>query len=72
MSIGNTVLKTGSTFECTDGQKCLNQTKGTRKQAGIANIIANKMDFRLKVTSRDTQGHLILIKRTINQKELLS
>jgi hypothetical protein len=40
------------------------------KQAGIAILILNKIDFQLKVTIKDGEGHYILIKGKIYQDEL--
>lgn len=72
LSIGNTVLKTSVTSECKAGQKYPNHTNWTRKQGGIADLLANKMDCRLKVIRRDIQGYFILIKRTITQVTILN
>jgi hypothetical protein len=40
------------------------------KQAGVAIVISNKVDFRLKSVRRDNECHFILIKGTILQEEI--
>jgi hypothetical protein len=42
------------------------QVNGPRKQAGVAILISDKVDFRLKSTRRDNECHFILIKGIIN------
>jgi hypothetical protein len=48
------------------------QANGPKKQAGVDILIANKIDFQLKVIKKkkDEEGHLILIKGKIYQDEL--
>jgi hypothetical protein len=40
------------------------QANGHHKQAGVAKLLADKVDFRLKSIRRDYEGHFILIKGT--------
>jgi hypothetical protein len=47
------------------------QANGPPEQAGIAVIISDKIDLRLKSVRRDNEGHFILIKRTIHQEEII-
>jgi exonuclease III len=53
------------------GWKTIFQANGLKKQAGVAILISNKIDFRPKVIKKDKEGHFILIKGKIFQ-ELLS
>ena len=46
------------------------QANGPKKQAGVAILISNKFDFKLKSIRRDAQGHFILITGTIHQEEV--
>ena len=39
------------------------------KKAGIAILIADKIDFNMKAVIKD-KGHYIMIKRTIQQKDI--
>jgi exonuclease III len=52
------------------GWKTNFQANGLKKQAGLAILISNKMDFQPKVIKNDKEGHFILIKGKIFQEEL--
>jgi exonuclease III len=52
------------------GWKTIFQANSLKKQAGVAILISNKVDFQLKVTKKDKEGHFILIKGKIFQEEL--
>jgi exonuclease III len=52
------------------GWKTIFQTNGLKKQAGVAILISNKIDFQPKVIKEDKEGHFILIKGKILQEEL--
>ena len=45
------------------------QSNGPKKQAGVAILISNKIDFKLKSIRRDGDGHFILITGSIHQDE---
>jgi hypothetical protein len=51
------------------GWKKIFQANGPHKQAGVAVLIFDKVDFRLKSIRRDNEGHFILMKGTIHQEE---
>ena len=40
-----------------------------KKQAGVANLTSNKMDFKLKSIRRDKEGYFILVTGKIYQEE---
>jgi hypothetical protein len=40
------------------------------KQAGVAILILDKVDFKLTLIKRDKEGHFTLIKGEIQQKEI--
>ena len=46
------------------------QSNGPEKQAGIAILISNKIDFKLKSIKRDKEGHFILVTGKIHQEEI--
>jgi hypothetical protein len=46
------------------------QLNGPHKQAGVAILISDKVDFRLKSIRRDNENHFILMKGTILQEEI--
>jgi exonuclease III len=52
------------------GWKTIFQANGLKKQAGVAILISNKIDFQPKVVKKDKEGHFILIKDKIFQEEL--
>jgi exonuclease III len=47
------------------GWKTISQANGLKKQAGVAILTSNKIDFQPKVIKKDKEGHFILIKGTI-------
>ena len=52
------------------GWKTVFQANGLKKQAGVAILISDKIDFQPKVIKKDKEGHFILIKGKILQEEL--
>jgi exonuclease III len=51
------------------GWKKIYQANGPRKQAGVAILTSDKVDFKPTFIKRDEQGHSILIKGEIDQKK---
>ena len=52
------------------GWKTIFQANGLKKQAGVAILISNKIDFQPEVIKKDKDRHFILIKGKIYQDEL--
>ena len=52
------------------GWKTISQANGRKKQAGVAILISNKIDFQPKVIKKDKEGHFILVTGKIYQDEL--
>ena len=50
--------------------KTIFQANGPKKQAGVAILISNKINFQPKVIKKDKEGHFILVKGKIYQDEL--
>ena len=50
------------------GWKTIFQANGLKKQAGVAILISNKINFQPKVIKKDKEGHFILIKGKIFSK----
>jgi hypothetical protein len=46
------------------------QDKDPWKQAGVAILTLDKVDFKFSLVKKDKEGHFILIKGTIHQKEI--
>jgi exonuclease III len=51
------------------GWKTIFQANSLKKQAGVAILISNKINFQPKVIKKEKEGHFILIKCKIFQKE---
>ena len=43
---------------------------GSQKKAGVAILMSDKLDFKLKAVTRDEEGHYIIIMESIHQEEL--
>ena len=59
------------------GWKTIFQANGPKKQAGVAILMSNRIDFQPKVIKKDKEGHFLLIKvnlprRTLNSEQLCS
>jgi exonuclease III len=50
--------------------KMIYQVNEPKKQAGVAIFIPDKVDFKLILIKWDKEGHLILIKGEIHQREI--
>ena len=45
-------------------------TNGDQKKAGLAILIADKIDFEIKAVKRDKEGHYIMIKGSIQEEDI--
>jgi exonuclease III len=52
------------------GWKKIYQANGPPKEAGIAILISDKVDFKPTLIKEDKEGHSILIKGELHQKEI--
>ena len=50
--------------------RTISHATGSQKEAGVAILISDKVDFKLKVVTRDEEGHYIIIMGYIHQEEL--
>ena len=54
----------------TRGWKNIFHANGKQKEAGVAILISDKVDFKIKTIKRDKKGHYIMIKRSIQEEDI--
>ena len=52
------------------GRKKIFHAKGNQKKAGVAVLISDKIDFKIKTIPRDIEGHYIMIKRSTQEEDI--
>ena len=52
------------------GWKKILYANGNQKKAGVAVLIAGKIDFKIKNVTRDKEGHYIMIKGSIQEEDI--
>ena len=51
------------------GWKKIFHANGNRKKAGVAILLSDRIDFKIKTITRDKEGHYIMIKRLIQEED---
>ena len=51
------------------GWKKIFHANGNQKKAGVAVLISDKIDFKIKTITRDKEGHHIIIKGSIQEED---
>ena len=66
-----THLKTRDTYRLKlKGWKKIFHTNRDQKKAGVTILISNKIDFETKAVKRDKEGHYIMTKVSIQEKDI--
>ena len=52
------------------GWKKVLHANGNQKKAGVAILISDKTDFKIKNVARDKEEHYIMIKRSIQEEDI--
>ena len=52
------------------GWKKIVHTNGKQKKAGVAILISDKIDFKIKTITRDKEGHYVMIKGSIQEEDI--
>ena len=54
----------------TKGWKNIFHANGKQKKAGVAILISDKIDLKIKTITRDKEGHYIMIKGSIQEEDI--
>ena len=50
------------------GCKKIFHENGNQKKAGVAILISDKLDFKMKIITRDREGNYIMVKGSIQEE----
>ena len=52
------------------GWKNIFHTNGKQRKAGVAILVSDKIDLKIKKITRDKEGHYIMIKESIQEEDI--
>ena len=52
------------------GWKKIFHANGDQKKAGVTILISDKIEFEIKATKRDKEGHYIMIKGSVQEEDI--
>ena len=52
------------------GWKTIFHANGKQKKAGVAILTSDKIDLKIKIITRDKEGHYIMIKASIQEEDI--
>ena len=52
------------------GWKKIFHANGNQKKAGVAILVSDKIDFKVKIVTRDKEGHYIMINGSIQEEDI--
>ena len=52
------------------GWKKIFRANGNQKKAGVAILVSDKIDFKIKIFTGDKEGHYIMIKGSIQEEDI--
>ena len=53
------------------GWRNISHANGKQRKAGVAILISNKTDLKIKNIRRDKEGHHLMIKRSIQEEDII-
>ena len=53
-----------------EGMEKIFHANGNQKKAGVAILIPDKIEFKIKTITRDKEGHYIMIKGSIQEEDI--
>ena len=60
----------GHIYTESEGMEKIFHANGNQKKAGVAILISDKIDFKIKTITRDKEGQYIMIKGSIQEEDI--